>query len=144
MPAAPAQDLFLSEISHIRVRSGLAIFLDKELSRITREAHGFIIQLAELPLADVAVIALQLLLGLQLQAEIRRLLATLAMLAGAIFPTVDRALRPTPQVDAKAAVDLVFRFLSLAHVASGLSGLPLPPAGATLVHARWLERSIGS
>ena len=49
-------------------------------------AHGFLIIFAELLFADIAVIALQLLLRHQLHAEIGRLLlAALAVLTGAIF-----------------------------------------------------------
>ena len=47
---------------------------------------GFGIDAAELLLGDVAVVALELLLGAQLQAEVGQLaLAALAVLAGAVF-----------------------------------------------------------
>jgi hypothetical protein len=62
----------------------------------------------ELLLGDVAIIALQLLLGAKLDAEVRHLaLAALAVLAGAIFAAVDRALRAAEDILAHAAVELV-------------------------------------
>src|SRR5947209_4306453 len=55
--------------------------------------------LLELLLGDVAVIALQLLLRAQLDTVIAELaLASLAMLAGAIFAAIDRALGPSEDV----------------------------------------------
>src|SRR5882672_4563100 len=73
---------------------------------------------AELALADVAVVTLELLLGHQLEAVFGRLLAPLAVLAGTVFPLVDRALGAAPQIAVEAAIDLVFRLLSLRHVES--------------------------
>ena len=76
----------------------------------------FHIVLLELFLGDVAVIALQLLLGAQLNAEIADLaLAALAVLAGAIFAAVDRALRTSEDILAHAAVELVFGAGALRH-----------------------------
>ena len=64
--------------------------------------------LLELLFGDVAVIALELLLGAQLQAEVGDLaLAALTVLAGAIFAAVDRALVPSEDVFADAAVELI-------------------------------------
>src|SRR5690606_36595955 len=72
---------------------------DEVLRRIALAAVGFLIGLAELLFGDVAVMALQLLLGAELQAEVGHLaLAALAVLAGAVFTTVDRGLRTTPDV----------------------------------------------
>src|SRR5919206_770378 len=86
---------------------------------------------AETALADIGVIALQLLLGGKLGAVIRRLLAPLAVLAGAVFAPVQRALGAAPQIDAETAVDLVLRFLALAHVSRirfrFFPASPLPP-----------------
>src|SRR5690606_22195443 len=89
---------------------------DEVVRRIALAAVGLLVGLAELLLGDVAVVTLQLLLGAQLQAEIGKLaLAALAVLARAVFTTVDRGLRPTPDVLAETAVDLVLRGFALAH-----------------------------
>src|SRR5512135_3665577 len=88
------------------------------LAGIAAQPDRFLIEPAELLLADIAVIALQLLLGHQLGAEIGRLLAPLAVLAGTVFAAVDRALRPAPEIDAEAPVDLVLGTLTLAHWSS--------------------------
>src|SRR5262249_7465610 len=70
----------------------------------------------ELTLGDVAVISAQLLLGLQLYAVVREFaFAALAMLAGAIFASVHRAFRTTPDVLTHPAVDLVLGFYALGH-----------------------------
>src|SRR3546814_7101101 len=77
--------------------------------------RGLFVDAAELPLADIAVIALEPLLGHELDAVIGRLLAPLAVLAGAVFALVDRALGAAPEIEAQAAVDLVLGFETLAH-----------------------------
>src|SRR3984893_18335224 len=70
----------------------------------------------ELPLGNVAVVAAQLLLGAQLHAVVGELaLAALAVLAGAVFALVHRALGAAPDVLPHAAVELVFRFTALGH-----------------------------
>src|SRR5690606_4505734 len=69
---------------------------------------------------DVAVIALKLLLGGELDAEIGGLAAALAVLPGTVFALVDRALRPAPEIDPEAAVDLVLRRRALRHAGSRL------------------------
>ena len=75
-----------------------------------------LVDAAELPLGDVAVIAAQLLLGLELHAVVGELaLAALAVLAGAVFALVDGALRAAPDILAHAAVDLVLRLVALGH-----------------------------
>ena len=89
--------------------------LDQVVAGVAAPAHRLLIEPAELALAEIGVIALQLLLGGELGPEIGRLLAPLAVLAGAVFAAVERALRPAPQIDAETAIDLVFRFLALAH-----------------------------
>ena len=67
-------------------------------------------------LGDVGVVAAQLLLRLQLHAEVGELaLAALAVLAGAVFAAVHGALRAAPDILAHAAVDLVLRFSALGH-----------------------------
>ena len=76
----------------------------------------FLVDAAELALGDVAVIAAQLLLGLELHAVVGELaLAALAVLAGAVFALVDGALRAAPDILAHAAVDLVLRLVALGH-----------------------------
>src|SRR5204863_8833545 len=90
--------------------------LDQIVAGIPAPPHRLLVQLAELAFADIGVVALQLLLRHQLGAVIRRLLAPLAVLAGSIFAAIERALRPPPQIDTEPAVDLVLRFLALAHM----------------------------
>src|SRR3546814_1517528 len=60
--------------------------------------------------------ALRLLLGAELDAEIRHLaLAALTVLAGAIFAAVDRALRAAPDVFTHPAVEFILGALALRH-----------------------------
>jgi hypothetical protein len=80
-----------------------------------------LIHAAELALADIAVVALEALLGHQLQAEVGRLLAALAVLAGTLFAIVDGALRTTPEIDAQTAVNLMLGADALRHDASFLA-----------------------
>ena len=89
---------------------------DQVGARVALHAHRLHIVLVELALGNVAVIALELLLGLELGAEVGRLaLAALAVLAGAVFALVERAAGTTPDVLAHAAVDFVFGFCALRH-----------------------------
>src|SRR3546814_5871621 len=82
--------------------------LDQVLARIAAAADRLGIVFAELLLTDVAVMALQLLLGPELHAEIGGLAAALAMLARRVVViAVPRALAAAPEVHAEAAVDLV-------------------------------------
>ena len=70
----------------------------------------------ELALRNIAVVALDLLLGFELGAEIGRLaLAALAMLARPIFTLVEGTARTAPDVLAHPAIDLIFRFRALRH-----------------------------
>src|SRR5258708_13110026 len=85
------------------------------LAGVAIAAHGVEIIAAQLALGDRAVVALQPLLGHQLQAVVGRLLAALAVLAGTVFALVDRALGTAPQVDPEAAADLVLRIRAFAH-----------------------------
>jgi hypothetical protein len=81
---------------------------DQVLAGVALDALGLGVDAAELLFGQVAVIALELLLGAQLQAEVRHLaLAALAVLAGAVFAAVDRGFRAAPDVFAHPAVDLV-------------------------------------
>src|SRR6185295_10772436 len=74
------------------------------------------IDAVELAFGNIGVIALQLLLGAQLHAEVGKLaLAALAMLAGAVFTLVHGALRATPDILAHTAINLVFRLTALSH-----------------------------
>ena len=85
-------------------------------ARVTLHADGFIIDAAELLLGNVAVIATQLLLGLELHAVVGELaLAALAVLAGAVFTTIHRRLRTAPDVLAHPAVEFVLGFHTLGH-----------------------------
>jgi hypothetical protein len=80
------------------------------------ELCRFDVDRVELTLGNVGVVALELLLGAQLRAEVGELaLAALAMLAGAVFTLVDRALRTAPDVLAHAAVEFVLGFCTLCH-----------------------------
>src|SRR5690606_6855533 len=79
-------------------------------------AGGLLIDAAELLFGQVAVVALQLLLGAQLQAEVGNLgLAALAVLAGAVGAGVDRGLRAAPDVLAHTTVELVLGRMTLRH-----------------------------
>src|SRR5205814_9632406 len=79
-------------------------------------AGGLLVDPADLLLGQVAVVALQLLLGAQLKAEVGDLLlAALAVLAGAVGPRVDRGFRTAPDVLAHPAVELVLGAMALGH-----------------------------
>ena len=82
--------------------------LDQVLAGIAPTPGGLVIVAAELLLADIAVVALELLLGGKLRAEVRRLAAALAMLSGAVLASVKGAFRPAPKVAAEPAVNLLF------------------------------------
>src|SRR5207248_988204 len=72
---------------------------DKMLGGVAGAADCLVIDVLELPLGNVGVVALELLLGAQLHAEVRELaLAALAMLAGTVFAVIDGALRAAPDV----------------------------------------------
>jgi hypothetical protein len=77
---------------------------------IALQPNGFEVDAAELLFGDVAVIATQLLLGLELDTVVGDLaLAALAVLARAVFTLVDRALRAAPDILAHTAVEFVLR-----------------------------------
>src|SRR5579863_4970651 len=89
---------------------------DQVFTGIALHPAGFDIDAVELALADIGVIALEFLLGAQLHAEVGELaLAALAVLAGAVFPAVHRALRAAPDILTHTAIDLVFRLTALCH-----------------------------
>ena len=80
------------------------------------EAERLDVVFVELALGNIAVIAFDLLLGLELGAEVGRLaLAALAMLAWPVFTLVVGAAGAAPDVLAHPAIDLVFRFRALRH-----------------------------
>src|SRR3546814_3630739 len=72
---------------------------DEAFAGVAAAARGLGIVAAELLLADVAVVALQLLLGLKLGAVVGRLAAPLAVLPRRILALVDGALGPAPEID---------------------------------------------
>src|SRR5690606_9837822 len=77
---------------------------------IALKTLGGFIDAAEGFLRDIAVIALQLLLGAQVNAIVGDFAAAaLAMLAGPVITAVYRAFRATPKVLAHATVNFVFR-----------------------------------
>jgi len=81
---------------------------DQVFTGIALDALGFGIDAAELLFGQVAVMAFQLLLGAQLDAEIAELgLAALAVLAGTVIAAVDRAFRTAPDGLAHAAVEFI-------------------------------------
>jgi hypothetical protein len=99
---------------------------DQVFRRIALHPVGFVVDLAELLFRDIAVVALQLLLGAQLHAEVGKLaLAALAVLAGAVFAAVDRGLRTAPDVLAHAAIEFVFCRFALAHRISSQKVTPV-------------------
>src|SRR5690606_18060211 len=64
---------------------------DQDFAGVALAAAGFVIELAEALFGDRAVVALELLLGAQLQTVVRQLaLAVLTVLAGAIGTCVQR------------------------------------------------------
>ena len=89
---------------------------DQVFTGVAFHPAGFDIDAVELALGNVGVIALQLLLGAELHAEVGELaLAALAVLAGTVFPAVHGALRAAPDILAHTAIDLVFRLIALCH-----------------------------
>src|SRR3546814_8781948 len=75
----------------------------------------------------IAIIALQLLLRAQLNAEVGHLaLAALPMLAGAIFTLVDRGFRTAPDVFTHPAVEFMLGAGALRHVTSPICCFKMP------------------
>ena len=89
---------------------------DQVLRGIPLGVVGLLEIAAELALADIAVIALQFLLGLQLQPEVGGLLAPLAVEARAVFALVEGGFGPAPEIYPETAVDLVLGADALGHV----------------------------
>src|SRR4051812_19766786 len=89
---------------------------DQVFTGVALHPAGFDVDAVELALGNVGVVALELLLGAELDAEVGELaLASLAVLAGTVFPAVDGALRAAPDVLAHTAIDLVLRLTALSH-----------------------------
>jgi hypothetical protein len=89
---------------------------DQLLGCIAAEPRSLAIDRLELLLGDIAVIALQLLLGAKLLAVIGKLATpALTMLARAIFPLVVRAFRPPPDILAEPPVDLMLGVNAFRH-----------------------------
>ena len=89
---------------------------DQVFTCIALYTLGFCIDAAELLFCQVAVVALKLLLGAQLQTKVRQLaLAALAVLAGAIFTTVYRGLWAAPDVFAHTAVNFILGRRAFCH-----------------------------
>src|SRR5436305_4272 len=89
---------------------------DQVFAGIALHPAGLDVNAVELALGDVGVIALELLLGAELDAEVGKLaFAALAVLAGAVFSAVDGALGAAPDILAHTAIDLVFRLTALCH-----------------------------
>ena len=104
---------------------------DEVLRRVALHPARVDVVLLELLLGDVAVIALELLLGSELDAIVADLaLPALAMLAGAIFAAVHRALGTSEDVLAHAAVELVFGAGALRHVSFSNSRFVCAPGTA--------------
>src|ERR1700691_5542227 len=98
---------------HQRIEAALQQ-ADQMGAGIAPEAQRLHVVLVELTLGDITVIALDLLLGLELGAEVGGFaLAALAVLAGTVLTLVERAPGTTPDILAHAAVDLIFCFCAL-------------------------------
>ena len=104
----------LAAIDH-RVEAALQQ-ADQCLAGIAALTLGFGIDAAELLFGQVAVMALQLLLGAKLDTEIGHLaLAALSVLAGAVLAAIHRGFRTAPDIFAHAAVEFVFRLRAFGH-----------------------------
>src|SRR5213076_3096101 len=89
---------------------------DQVFTGVALHAAGLDIDAVELALGDVGVVALELLLGLELHAEVGELLlAALAVLAGAVLTAVDGAFGAAPDIFAHAAVEFVLGGVALGH-----------------------------
>src|SRR5690606_1028772 len=92
---------------HDRVQTTLEQ-ADQVLAGVALDAGSFGVEALERLFRNRTIIALQLLLGAELQTIVRELaLAALTMLAGAIGTGVERGLRTTPDVFAKTAINFV-------------------------------------
>ena len=95
---------------------------DKVLRRIALHVAGFLIGALELLFSYVAIIALELLLGAQLDAVIRQLaFAALTMLTGAIFALIYRGFWAAPDVFTHPAVKFILRAFAHRHIQSPIA-----------------------
>ena len=95
---------------------------DKVLRRIAFHVAGFLIGALELLFSHVAIIALELLLGAQLDAVVGELaFAALTMLAWAIFAFVYRRFWTSPDVFTHPAVKFVLRAFAHRHIQSPIA-----------------------
>src|SRR5262249_30176549 len=89
---------------------------DQVFAGVALQSACLDIDAVELALGNVGVVALELLFGAELHAEVGELsFSALAMLTRAVFPAVHGALGAAPDVLAHAAIDLVFRLTALSH-----------------------------
>ena len=96
---------------------------DQVFTSIAFNTLGLTVDAAELLFGQVAVVAFELLLGAQLDTEIRDFtLAALTVLAGAIFATVDRGFWAAPNVFAHTAIEFVLGRRAFGHGCSPLCG----------------------
>src|SRR5579859_985727 len=90
---------------------------DQVFGGVALAPRGLVIDAAELLFGQVAVVAFELLLGAQLQAEIGNLLlAALTVLARTVSAFVDRGFRATTDVFAHTAVEFVLGAVALGHI----------------------------
>ena len=82
------------------------------LTCITTTANSFLIVFLELLLANVTVIALELLFRHELHTEIRRLAAALAMLTRSVFAGIDRRFSTSPEVYSETAINFMFGIMT--------------------------------
>ncbi len=93
---------------------------DEVFGGVTLQAGGFLVDVLELPLVDIGVIALQLLLGAELNAEIRQLARARWPCWPGRIRACSRGFSGGPDVLAEAAVDLMLCADALGH---GLSSM---------------------
>ena len=110
------------------------------LAGVAAPAHRFLVDAAELAFPDIAVVALEPLLGHELGPIFRRLAPALAVLARTIFATVEGTLGPAPEIDLQAAIGAL-RHVAVSRVErlwfmSRVSGPADPAAGRRLDPSR--------
>ena len=81
---------------------------DKIFGSITGASFSLFEILAQLLFRHIAIVAFKLLLGLQLHAVVGKLSLMLAVLTGAVISFFKRAFGDAPQIDAQAAIYLMF------------------------------------
>ena len=86
---------------------------DEILTGIALTAFRVFVIMVEFILANIAILAFQLLLRLQLNAVIRRLATALTVLTWTVLAAIVGAFWPSPKITAETAIDLVLRLQSL-------------------------------